>query len=747
MQKVIMLLMTTLLWLPLNAKVWNGTRNTDWYDDSRNYFEISTAEELAGLAELVNAGNAFNNKTIKLMADIVLNEDVLDENGNLNRGNAFKEWNTIGYTGFGEEATAFSGTFDGNGHIIFGLCIMSSSSYNNGLFAEIDNRGSIKDLGLEDGYVTTGNLCYRNRGTLERCYSQNTIMIKGEGGGICFSNEGRIYNCYNLGLVLSNETNGNLGGICSRNNGQIGNCYNAGSLVGGEQAYVGGICMENMGSIENCHNIGDIIGGYVAGVSCLNSANILNCYNGADLSNNYEYGEVNGICSNNSNNGIIVNCANYGKLEALGTYVRANGICGSCGSYKEDISTIRDCTNEGEIIGVGEYSSSCGICGSNRGTVTNCTNEGEIIGVGEYSSSCGICGSSRGTVTNCTNVAQIVGRGVTGGICVNSDDNGVISDCYNVGEINVQCVSGTDIGGICARAYDNSTIQNCFNKGNITIRNTENDDEYSFDWIGGICARLEGSVENSYNVGNITAREKVIVDVSDRIGGICAYMSRGIIRNCYNLGNIFGRKEATFVRFVGDYIGGISGDIIDNASIENCCNLGSIIGLETSSITWIGSICGSSNNDIIKNDFYLVGTYDKPIGGTVYRGDKIELSGSEMVDVMNTIFTSTEGWQSSAYSMRNTIYLPTLGDEEPPTLAWNITANESIFTVMKEGIAKVYTQNSLLCIHTSQPKEVAIITMNGAVLRRERQEGLRSYSLPKGVYIICIGEERMKVRL
>ena len=103
------------------------------------------------------------------MADIVLNEDVLDENGNLNRGNAFKEWNTIGYTGFGEEATAFSGTFDGNGHVIFGLCIMSSSSYNNGLFAEIDNLGSIRDLGLEDGYVTTGNLCYRNRGTLERC--------------------------------------------------------------------------------------------------------------------------------------------------------------------------------------------------------------------------------------------------------------------------------------------------------------------------------------------------------------------------------------------------------------------------------------------------------------------------------------------------------------------------------------------------------------------------------------------------
>ena len=59
---------------------------------------------------------------------------------------------------------------------------------------------------------------------------------------------------------------------------------------------------------------------------------------------------------------------------------------------------------------------------------------------------------------------------------------------------------------------------------------------------------------------------------------------------------------------------------------------------------------------------------------------------------------------------------------------------------------KVYTQNGSLYVYTSQPQEVMIITMNGTILKRERQEGLRFYPLPKGVYIICIGEERMKVR-
>ena len=60
---------------------------------------------------------------------------------------------------------------------------------------------------------------------------------------------------------------------------------------------------------------------------------------------------------------------------------------------------------------------------------------------------------------------------------------------------------------------------------------------------------------------------------------------------------------------------------------------------------------------------------------------------------------------------------------------------------------KVYMQNGSLYVYTLQPQEVTIIAMNGTVLKRERQEGLRSYSLPRGVYIICIGEEKFKLRI
>lgn len=52
--------------------------------DGDGYYLIGTAAELYGFAELVNNGNATANA--KLTADIVVNENVLDANGEANTG-------------------------------------------------------------------------------------------------------------------------------------------------------------------------------------------------------------------------------------------------------------------------------------------------------------------------------------------------------------------------------------------------------------------------------------------------------------------------------------------------------------------------------------------------------------------------------------------------------------------------------------------------------------------------------------
>lgn len=49
-----------------------GTPDTRWYNGTDTEFGIGTADELAGLAELVNGGNQFIGKTIVLTKDIDL---------------------------------------------------------------------------------------------------------------------------------------------------------------------------------------------------------------------------------------------------------------------------------------------------------------------------------------------------------------------------------------------------------------------------------------------------------------------------------------------------------------------------------------------------------------------------------------------------------------------------------------------------------------------------------------------------
>lgn len=86
---------------------WDGTVDDSWHkDESQDEYEISTAEQLAGLAQLVNGGITFEDKTIKLAAN-------LDLSG--------YEWTPIG-TGTRDDNTiaakCFLGTFDGGNHTI-----------------------------------------------------------------------------------------------------------------------------------------------------------------------------------------------------------------------------------------------------------------------------------------------------------------------------------------------------------------------------------------------------------------------------------------------------------------------------------------------------------------------------------------------------------------------------------------------------------------------------------------------------
>ena len=109
--------------------------DTGWYvgHESESQFTIDTAQELAGLAALVNAGNNFTGKTITLGDDIDLS--------------IYTNWQPIGNSN-----KPFSGTFDGQKHTIRNLTAIYPGKSDIGLFGFTTN-GEVKNFTLENAKV------------------------------------------------------------------------------------------------------------------------------------------------------------------------------------------------------------------------------------------------------------------------------------------------------------------------------------------------------------------------------------------------------------------------------------------------------------------------------------------------------------------------------------------------------------------------------------------------------------------
>jgi hypothetical protein len=198
----------------------------------------------------------------------------------------------------GFQGTPFTGVFNGNEHIICNLTIDTAGAENDyiGLFGKITGTGEIKDLGVQDVNVTSGNdsgglggLCGSNAGTISNCYSTGSVTGGDSSnwlGGLCGSNEsGTITRCYATGSVCGGDHSGRLGGLVGATGGMptISNCY-ATAIVSGESlsSWVGGLCgYKEGGTISNSYAVGSVTGdSYVGGLCGINihMIGISNCY-------------------------------------------------------------------------------------------------------------------------------------------------------------------------------------------------------------------------------------------------------------------------------------------------------------------------------------------------------------------------------------------------------------------------------------------------------------------------------------
>ena len=271
---VIVLLAVALVFTaPAGAtNAWDGTsEDGSWYSDPNDpEFTIQNGSQLYNLSKLVNAGTDFTGKTVKLGADINLN----------NEG-----WTPIGNTTIFEKY--FNGTFNGSGHNITGLNINTASSNANGgyygLFGYVTSGGTIQNLHVSgminvddtlSSSPSAGGIAGYTSGTIENCSASVSIDVKGSGdwvnaGGIVghLGSSGIIKNCYSYRYISGNPilakssncvTSIYAGGIAGRiDSGTVQNCYTTGNVFAdhyaGGSSHAGGITgYVTDGTIQNC---------------------------------------------------------------------------------------------------------------------------------------------------------------------------------------------------------------------------------------------------------------------------------------------------------------------------------------------------------------------------------------------------------------------------------------------------------------------------------------------------------------
>ena len=235
---------------PPTYKSWDGTSDVSWYNDTDAEFHLTTAEQLAGLAEIVNGGNTMAGKTMYLDADLDL---------------AGHEWRSIGIGD--NHSLFFGGTFDGQNHYITNLTSKSSAD-RQGLFGILSDGALVQNLNVLNADI----------------YSANDHLV--EGILADWANGSTVRNCYTSGRVESAAGDKMLGGL-------VGQCTWSSKIIGcGSDAVVVSTYCEG----EDCDTVGGLIGQWE---NSSNDSLISDCWFGGSVSCGYIDSAVGGILGAN----------------------------------------------------------------------------------------------------------------------------------------------------------------------------------------------------------------------------------------------------------------------------------------------------------------------------------------------------------------------------------------------------------------------------------------------------------------
>ncbi len=501
--------------------------------NAKGEYEISTPEQLVKFSSMVNSGNSFSGKTVRLMNDLDLQGWTFQPIGG-------------GVSSDSSTGKAFSGTFDGGNHVIRNVFLYRPKDYYVALFGNI-NGATIKNLGIESGRVfgydkASGLIGLSTNSTVSNCYSRANVIGTGPYHAGLIAQivlATTVQNCYYNGSVCGTATTGGLIGYVGSNSTlTMSNCYHVGLLTGSAE-YTGmigyyhtsGTMSAKKISVSKCYSTQRLKGTKVAENPTVESYEASGTITAAQMVSaaiyiggefiydceweNEGYPVLRWQCNTSlPQDGILTTAA---QLRLIAWQVNSGMTDFSGKNFYLANNLDFECR---EWIPIGGNTTSP----SNQGKAFAGSFDGQGHSIQNLQISSGNCfvalfGRLTGRVSNLgIRSGQVQGYHIVAGI---SAYGGMLDRCYN----NANIHGHTGVGGVIAMANNEATT-NCYNTGDVTA---------SYLYGGGIVGYYSSGaagayLENCYNTGIVRAE----MDAGGIVGAVNHSVTGLAIENCYS---------------------------------------------------------------------------------------------------------------------------------------------------------------------------------------------------------------------
>ncbi|WP_343210757.1 GLUG motif-containing protein [Anaerolentibacter hominis] len=559
------------------------------------------------------------------------------------------DFSDISFVAFSEQRLAFSGTINGNGHVI------SNTSYP---LIGVMESATIRDLKIENVNVNKGSSTSYRGALVEEILpgSVSSIINCRAEGNITYSGEvvGGL-----IGSVAGTPEARHLIQRCSSAMTVMGTSRNVGSLIGsGENITIQNCTADSNISITSKLSKDQYSGGIIGKMI---SSEMKDCTARGSITYSYQTvttldcGGLIGLASDvnvsNSKSSTVI------KLDQLtGGTAKAGGLIGELlteyeGTFADN--QLTKCLSEGSIQLASSYAG--GLIGYALGNklgdvvyrnlMTDCQSETDIL-LGKTSS-----GAQAGGLIGYCQYAQI-------------------ENCSAIGD-----VSGNTAGGLIETCYD-TEIGQSFSAGNVLGR--------SGDAAGLITNISGGSIDSSYSMCNVT-------------GSSCAAGFLGTVNgesltvnNCYAVGmltrNIMNTsKEGIFIGYISD-----AAAINKVSNCYSACTAGKKGAVFSEDIYKFAIIKGDTGTGKVENiytDYQLLPCQALGTEGGISSCLTPQMLGSEMKFTDASAWNFTEGYYpqlkvftgSSGYNPEMTAAY-----SQASAIALSLDASETAFEVSKQ---------------------------------------------------------------